>query len=163
MAFIPIIQISREPVRKKNLITRQDYGKMNDPVIRENSIYVDEDMTEMERSDMLKLGLRDSLMDIATVDAEKEAITFKSPEYIRKWRAARIAATLRKLKNADGISYGDLREAGRDFWEHPQLFSCNDSGSTEVMDFGRLVDRLCTNGFNHAGEFHIGSTVWLKF
>lgn len=112
----PIIQLSEQPLEKKDWITT--VSMEDDCIINRYTDYIGDRYTEEERYDMIKNHLPYLFNGIASVDIKNQTITFLSKEKIKKTlekEVEKILDAINSYQKERGVSFFPFRYHGAHF------------------------------------------------
>lgn len=118
MSSFNIIQLQKEPLNEDNALTEEDINKNN--LVCSESDYLRGTVDNDVRRDIIRRELPGLFEGIATVDPEKETVTFLSRDTIRQTLQREIATVTARLmeeatKEEPNMFFRKVRLAGERF------------------------------------------------
>ena len=154
MSSFNIIQLLKEPLNEDNALTENDIN--DDDLICSESDYLRGTVDDDIRRDIIRRELPWIFEGIATVDPEKETVTFLSRNTIRQTLRKEMAAVAACLMDAaakeePNMFFWKVRKAGERFRECQDMFH---------IDYPELSGQFFEDAESrHRKTYHIGTII----
>lgn len=154
MSNFNIIQLQKEPLNEDNALTEIDINE--DSLVCSESDYLRGTVDDDVRRDIIRRVLPGLFKGIATVDPEKETVTFLSRDTIRQTLRKEMAAVAARLmkeaaKEEPNMFFWKVRQAGKRFRGYRGMF---------YIDYPELSGQFFEDAESrHGMTFYVGAII----